>query len=519
VDADGLASLPDAALLLDGRDWIVAANAPAEAMFGARISGRGTYGLLTLTRAVDHARRGGGLVKCEGRRADETPFSVEARLELAGEHALVRLREPGRAELRGQAQRYFDAAFDSAPIGMALFNTDGEYVRVNAALCTLLGRTEDELIGRRDQEFTHPDDRQADLDAAYHILAGRIDTHQIEKRFLRPDGAEVCVIANLTFLRDEDGRPLSWVGQFQDITARRAAEEALRAERDLSQAVIAAMEHGVALTRENAIVVVNDALCRLTGFAREELVGSRMPFPFIPAESHELAAVVREEMIAQGGGEFDMVMVRRDGTRFHAGVTSSAVHGPDGTHLGLVNTMRDVSERRRHEDELARRASRDGLTSLLNREALDATLRAEIADAATSGRPLTLALLDLDHFKAINDAHGHPVGDSVLIEAARRLRALSRDSDVLGRVGGEEFAWIMHDTEPPAAERAAARACEAIRGEPFAGAGEVTISVGVCALSLAGGADELYRLADLALYAAKNAGRDRWVVWEEGPAA
>jgi diguanylate cyclase (GGDEF)-like protein/PAS domain S-box-containing protein len=514
VDADELASLPEAALLLDGRDRIVAANPQAEAMFGAPLAGRGTYRLLTLSHALDRVRDGEARLKCEGRRADDTPFAVEAQLEPAGEHALVRLHERGREELRGEAQRYFDAAFDTAPIGMALFNTDGEYVRVNAALCTLLGRSEAELLGRRDQEFTHADDRQADLDAAFHILEGRIATHQAEKRFLRPDGSVVWAIANLTFLRDEDGHPLSWVGQFQDITARRAAEEALRAERDLSQAVIAAMEHGVALTRDNTILVVNDALCRLTGFAREELVGSTLPFPFIPPESAEMAAAVREELVARGGGEFDMEMMRRDGTRFHAGVTSSAVLGPDGSSLGLVNTMRDVSERRRHEDELARRASRDGLTGLLNREALDATLRAQIADAAASGRPLTLALLDLDHFKAINDAHGHPVGDTVLIEAARRLRLLSRDTDRLGRVGGEEFAWILHDTEPPAAARAAERACDAIRREPFADAGAVTISVGVCALSLAGDADELYRLADLALYAAKNAGRDRWVVWE-----
>jgi diguanylate cyclase (GGDEF)-like protein/PAS domain S-box-containing protein len=514
VDADSLASLADAALLLDERDRIVAANAAAEAMFGAPLAGRGTYRLLTLSHALDHARAGEGPLKCEGRRADDTPFAVEACLEVTGEHALVTLHEHGREELRGEAQRYFDAAFDSAPIGMALFNTDGEYVRVNAALCTMLGRTEAELLGRRDQEFTHVDDRQADVDAAFHILAGRLSTHQTEKRFLRPDGSVVWAIANLTFLRDEDGRPLSWVAQFQDITARRAAEEALRAERDLSQAVIQAMDHGVALTQNRRIMVVNDALCRLTGFSREELVGSELPFPFIPPESRASAAAVREELIARGGGEFDMEMIRRDGTRFHAGVTASAVLAPDGTHLGLVNTMRDISERRRHEDELARRASRDGLTGLLNREALDATLRAEIANATATGRPLTLALLDLDHFKAINDAHGHPVGDSVLIEAARRLRLLSRDTDHLGRVGGEEFAWILHDTEPPAAARAAERACDAIRREPFADAGDVTISVGVCALSLAGDADELYRLADLALYAAKHGGRDRWVVWE-----
>ena len=107
------------------------------------------------------------------------------------------------------------------PIGMALFNTDGEYVRVNAALCALLGRSQDELVGIRDQELTHPDDRQSDVDAAWRILNGELSTWQCEKRFVRPDGSVVWTLASLTFLRDEHGRPLCWVGQFQDVTELR----------------------------------------------------------------------------------------------------------------------------------------------------------------------------------------------------------------------------------------------------------------------------------------------------------
>ncbi|MGZ4278086.1 MAG: sensor domain-containing diguanylate cyclase [Solirubrobacteraceae bacterium] len=516
-----LAAVPAAVLVFDAGDRVVWANAMAAEMFasdGGAVTGHEARALLSLTGVLEKARLGVPTLKLEGRRLNRVPFAVEATLSVCGldgrEHGLVMLHERDKSELHEDAQRYFDVAFESAPIGMGLFNTDGQYVRVNAALCALLGRSAAELIGRRDQEFTHPDDRQADIDAAWEILDGRASTHQTEKRFVRPDGTVVSVIANLTFLRDDEGRPLSWVGQFQDITARRAAEDALRAERDLSQAVIAAMEHGVALTRDGEILAVNDALCRLTGFSADELVGSRLPFPFIPPESHEDAAAARANLVASGGGEFDIVMMRRDGTRFHAGVSAASVRGPDGAALGLVNTVRDVSERRRHEDELARRASLDGLTGLLNRSALDATLRVEVERALAEGRPLTLALLDLDHFKAINDEHGHPVGDSVLVETARRLRALSRDSDHLGRVGGEAFAWILPDTEPPAAARAAERACAAVRDAPFAGAGDVTISIGVCALAHAGDADELYRRADRALYAAKRAGRDRAVVWE-----
>jgi PAS domain S-box-containing protein len=89
---------------------------------------------------------------------------------------------------------------------MALFNSDGEYIRVNSALCHMLGRPAEELHGRRDQEITHPDDRDADVAAAWEILEGRRGTHHCEKRFLHADGSIVWVIANLTFLRDHAGR-------------------------------------------------------------------------------------------------------------------------------------------------------------------------------------------------------------------------------------------------------------------------------------------------------------------------
>jgi diguanylate cyclase (GGDEF)-like protein/PAS domain S-box-containing protein len=94
-------------------------------------------------------------------------------------------------------------------------------VRVNGALCTLLARSEHELIGIRDNLLTHPDDRQSDIDAAWRILRGEFSTWQCEKRFVRPDGSIVWTLANLTFLRDDYGRPLCWVGQFQDVTELR----------------------------------------------------------------------------------------------------------------------------------------------------------------------------------------------------------------------------------------------------------------------------------------------------------
>jgi diguanylate cyclase (GGDEF)-like protein/PAS domain S-box-containing protein len=518
--AAALALLPDAALAVDEGGIVLAVNDGVERMFGyagAEVVGWPLALLLPDAASLEAllAARGDDAtgVKLEGRRATGVPFAVEAcarRVETAdGVQQVCTLRGLAPDVLAGEAQRYFDAAFDDAPIGMALFNSDGEYVRVNRALCEILERSAEELLGRRDQEFTHPDDRQADVDAAWEILDGRRSTHQCEKRFVRPDGTVVWTLANLTFLRDDAGRSLSWVGQFQDITARRDVEQALRRERDVSAAILASMQEGFALTRDGEIINVNDALCRLTGFSREQLVGARVPLPFWPADAHDELMAVRKRLIEQGGGEIETTLVRRDGTRFEASWTCTRAAGPDGADVGFVQTIRDISERKRHEQDLERRATRDSLTGLLNRAAFRRRLAEEASRAERTGAPMSLALLDLDHFKRINDAHGHPAGDRALAEVAARLRAVSRPDDDLARLGGEEFAWLLPGSEGEDAFKAAERAREAIAEMALDGLGKLTVSIGVCELAAGADVEDLYRIADAALYRAKAHGRNR----------
>ena len=219
-----LALMPDAALVVE-RGVVALANEQAVELFGTpELEGRVMAKLLPFL-----PKPGRGWRPTQARRANNTPLPVEAcARELEEGRLLYGVRALPDSAVVEEALRYFDVAFDRSPIGMAVFNTDGEYVRVNSALSKLLGRPPEELLGRRDQELTHPEDRQADLDAAWEILEGRLDTHQTEKRFVRPDGSVVWALANLTFLRDEAGRPLSWVGQFQDITERHRQEAELR---------------------------------------------------------------------------------------------------------------------------------------------------------------------------------------------------------------------------------------------------------------------------------------------------
>ena len=161
----------------------------------------------------------------------------------------------------------------------------------------------------------------------------------------------------------------------------------------------------------------------------------------------------------------------------------------------------------------------DPLTGLPNRRAFDARLGEEVARAARTGRPLSLVLLDLDHFKRVNDEHGHPAGDAVLVEASRRLTTAARPGDALARVGGEEFAWLLPEAGAEEAVAAADRARSAVSERAFAEDLHVTASAGVCELEAAGGCGAaLYRLADEALYSAKAYGRDMALAWRP-PAA
>jgi diguanylate cyclase (GGDEF)-like protein/PAS domain S-box-containing protein len=207
---------------------------------------------------------GTGIWRSEARRHDGTPFlvDVEACTQRDGGRRLL-LREVRLGATTGIAAQLFQAAFDQAPIAMAICDTDGFYTSVNPAMARLLGRRADELVGRRDQEFTHPDDRESDVAAAWRILRGELDVWQTEKRFVAPDGAILWVIANLSFVRDERGRPLGWFGHFQDITAHKAREAQLRRsadedpltglanrrafERDLSALIARPGEHGALL--------------------------------------------------------------------------------------------------------------------------------------------------------------------------------------------------------------------------------------------------------------------------------
>jgi diguanylate cyclase (GGDEF)-like protein/PAS domain S-box-containing protein len=294
--------------------------------------------------------------------------------------------------------------------------------------------------------------------------------------------------------------------------------EDVRAERDRALALLEAIGAGYLLSHEGEVLEVNEVLCRLVGFSREELLGVGLPWPFWPPESLATSYEIRDALLARGLNvgattPFEVPLMHKDGKRFIAEVTVTPAVLPDGTFLGWVNTVRDVSERRDYELELQRLATHDPLTGLANRRLFDQRLDQEMSDAVRHKRPLAVAILDLDHFKAVNDAHGHPVGDQVLNAVAERISGGLRKGDLLARIGGEEFGLILSEVLAAGALAAAERARRAVADRDFGVAGPLTVSVGVALRDDLRVSAEIYHHADQALYQAKREGRNRTAIW------
>jgi diguanylate cyclase (GGDEF)-like protein/PAS domain S-box-containing protein len=234
--------------------------------------------------------------------------------------------------------------------------------------------------------------------------------------------------------------------------------------------------------------------------------------------SDAVAADDRDGLLAwvagAGAGEAsDPLVCRlepRDGAEWWAEATLTDLSS-DPAVGGLMLRLRDVTERRRLERALEELAVTDSLTGVANRRRFDEALRAEAQRSLRAGTPLTLLLLDLDHFKAVNDTYGHPAGDAVLKAVAARCRSIVRDVDLVARVGGEEFAVLLVDVGLAEGEQVADRMRTVIEATevPIPGHPPLSRTTSVGVAEFTGDATDLMARADAALYRAKTEGRNR----------
>ncbi len=284
--------------------------------------------------------------------------------------------------------------------------------------------------------------------------------------------------------------------------------------------VRATLDAVVIIDGKGTVTEFNPAASRLFGYDPAEIVGRsvNMLMPDGYARHHD-AHVAAGNHPGQRpvGRERQMIGRRKDGSEFPIELTVGT-QCTDGqvNHVGVI---RDITERKANEDLLRRLANTDGLTGVFNRRSFTEEAERQFAIAQRHDRPLAVLMIDADHFKSVNDTHGHDVGDVVLKALAATIGGRLRETDVLGRLGGEEFAVLLPETDPDGAARMAWTVVEAVRQVRVPLSGDralgFTVSVGVASRTAAeasfGG---LLKQSDTALYQAKQGGRDRVVCFD-----
>ncbi len=305
------------------------------------------------------------------------------------------------------------------------------------------------------------------------------------------------------------------------VAGRASAEDRLTSALARHDSILAAAGEGIiGVESSGRISFANPAAARLLQRPAAQLLGKRVSSFFRPDPAGDAATDGADDPIraAMETGMLQrddrLVVARGDGVIVPVEHTTAPLVEGEQT-VGAVVSVRDVTDRRRLEEqvrrslkEAQRRAAIDPLTGLANHRTFHERLAAEVERARRHGRGLSLVVMDLDHFKLVNDTHGHQEGDRILAALGEVMSRETRAGELLARVGGEEFALILPEADEMDAYQAAERIRNAISSTDFPPHGRITISAGVCGLAQAGDADRLYQLADGALYWAKNEGRD-----------
>jgi diguanylate cyclase (GGDEF)-like protein/PAS domain S-box-containing protein len=415
------------------------------------------------------------------------------------------------------SEEHFRITFEGAPIGVALVDTDGHFLRVNPALCKMLGYPAAELLDTTFQAITHPDDLELDLVQLEQCLLGSLDDYQMVKRYIHKQGHVVWIELNVAVARDVDGTPTGFVSQILDITERQSIAASLAASELRFAALV---EHGSDLIsiadREGRLIYTSPAYASVFGVNPADRIGQRMQDHIHPDDRAAVAAVGLA-LAADPGGSATVQLRYAHANGSWPWVEATITNRlADPAVGGFVINTRDVTDRVQATERLAHQATHDALTGLPNRTLLEDRMVQARSSARRHGEILAAFFVDIDRFKAVNDTYGHAAGDLFLIEAADRLRRAARVDDTVARLGGDEFVVVacLHDEN--AARELGSRLCGAF-AEPFMLNGvmlSVAASVGIATTRDTEGDLDLLNAADIALYEAKADGLGAWAAFE-----
>ena len=361
-------------------------------------------------------------------------------------------------------------------------------------------------------ERIHPDQREA-VETALERARRDREPIRFEVRVERFDGVERVMRGRAEAIA-HDGGAIKLVGTLQDVTEEAAA----RSARDLLSYVVQSTGDAV-ITKspDGTITSWNRGAEQLYGYSADEAIGRPSGFTEPDERAGEWQTLL--QAVFSGGSiqSFETERVRKDGSVVAVSLTVSPVTDANGRIVSAAIIARDTTERVRYEERLRQLADHDQLTGLFNRRRFEEQLKRELARAGRYAENSAVLSIDIDNFKGINDSAGHAAGDAVLNHVARVLDDHSRATDVVARVGGDEFAVLLSAVGAGDARTVAEHLLAEIRSTPAIYGGKpfrITASIGVATFeSDDTTAGEVQINADLAMYAAKTAGRDRVVVY------
>ncbi|WP_119316429.1 EAL domain-containing protein, partial [Calidithermus terrae] len=333
-------------------------------------------------------------------------------------------------------------------------------------------------------------------------------SHVLELTLTHKNGQPVWSEIQISFLRDEQGQAVGVLAVARNISERRLAETAMRESETRYRSLFEGMPIGLYRTSlDGYFLDGNPALVQMLGFDSLEELRQHNAGSFYCAPQTRPALI--EQYLHGGVHITETELVRRDGRRLWVQEVAHLVCDEQGKPLYFEGSLQDISERKAYQAQVERLAYYDPLTALPNRFLLQERAEQALARARRSQQAVTLAYLDLDRFKEINDTLGHKVGDELLRLVADRIRNLSREADTQARLGGDEFALLLCDTDSRGASQVASRLLEALK-QPFVVGGEtvhVGASIGLAVYPRDGETlDALTRAADIAMYQAKAEG-------------
>jgi diguanylate cyclase (GGDEF)-like protein/PAS domain S-box-containing protein len=394
---------------------------------------------------------------------------------------------------------------------------DGEFKQLNASWHRELGHEVRELVAAPYLSLVHPEDRDETVRRMAMVTSGQADAVEIENRFHRHDGTYRWLRWHMTV--DSGERVLFCLAQ--DVTDQKAGDGA--PDSAARYGLMFDATDAIAVTDGDAVLTyISQACLPLLGYAPEELVG-RPIARLIHPEDRALAGIARKRGArAADTSSVTLRYQRKDNSYAWIESRSKSIIDPlTGAVRETLAVMRDVGERKEAQLAVERLALTDALTGLANRLLLSDRLNQCLRRLKRTPGLVGVLMLDLDHFKVINDTLGHQVGDAVLAAAAHRLQRLARPDDTVARFGGDEFVVIVQGLTRSADLSALADRIVTGLREPYQ-IGErkeevaTTVSIGIALTSQPDHlATDLLREADLALYRAKDRGRDRHEVYGE----